>query len=253
MYYTYYSVALKGDPNLVRSNNNACYAQWVHQLDKLDRVVVHLALTEPLSGNSILKYTKQQVFRYLRALQRSGFKFTFSANNIMLKRVRTDLYDKVLPEANQEKDTICYNIDIDLTKCSHINAQIVMFCVRFLHEKTKIADAFLKFLDEDAKSKKKSDTTPFDKMLIAMRTNPGSGHSFGANSGYNLLLGKDGFKKYITDCKVTNGITSTLLPKTKSISYELSGDLHKVLIMIEKGDSFQEILKIYKEICLKYT
>lgn len=250
-YYCYYSVVHKNSTELVRSNNTACYAQWVHNLSKLDRVIVHLALTHPQDKSKILKYTQKEVFRYLRALQRSGLKFTFSANNPMPKLVLMDYYKKEL--LKQEVDTICYNIDIDLTKCSHINAQIVMFCVRFLHEKPGIADTFLRFLDDESKAKKKSGTTAFDKMLIAMLVSPGSGHSFGAYNSYNLLLGKDGFKRIITDSKVMDSTTSAQLPKTSIVSYQDANQIKLRNMVVNATHSFEEVLKTYKEQCAKYT
>ena len=125
-----------------------------------------------------------------------------------------------------------------------------MFCVRFLHEMPKIADAFLRFLEDDRLAKKKSGVQIFDKMLIAMLAHPGSGHSFGVYSAYNVLLEKEGFKRVIVDSKVINQITSKQLPKTRGCTQSVYTDLcNKVRAT---NTPFAEILKVYKEECVKY-
>lgn len=254
-----YSVIRRGATALERSSNMTCYAQWAHALSQVDKVVVHIPMSDVQTNNSChTDYTNKQLVRYFRALQRAGFQFKFSGNN-NVPPITTDYYGRLLkPECISKGHSYvkCYNIDIDLTKCSHMNAQIVMFCVRFLYEKTLISKTFLRFLDDERKAKKHSGSTIFDKMLIAMLCNAGAGHSFGANTGYNLLLSKERFKKVITDSKTINETTSRHMPKTIGgpAAYGEGSPGRRALtkMIVDATHPFEEVLKVYKEECAKY-
>ncbi len=254
-WYCCYSVVRKGTTELERSNNVACYAQWVHKLTDVDRVVVHIPMSDvPGNGAWHTEYSNKQIIRYLRALQRAGFKFKFSAKNILPKQSK-DYYGKPMVMSPTVPDIMCFNVDIDMSKCSHINAQLVMFCVRFLHEKVPISRTFFRFLNDERKAKKKSGVSIFNKMLIAMQAQPGSGHSFGANAGYNLLLTKEQFKEIITDSKIINTITSGQLPITKGgpsvYGYNPAGNPLPNMVK-DPNIPFEEVLKVYKAECAKY-
>lgn len=246
-WYCCYSVILKGTTNMVRSNNTACYAQWVTQLHLLDKVIIHISKSIPENGTYQTAYTNAQLIRYFRALQKGGLKFTFTSKGIALAMRHWDMYANKYKEG---ADVECFNIEIDVAANSHMNAQVTMHCMRFLYEKDVISAAFMRWLDEERALKKKTGISVFNKMLIAMIARPGSGHSFGANGAYNSMLSKEQMRTVITENPIKNPTTSVVMPKTRSCDGYAKGNLSK---MIEAKAPFVEVLKVYKEQCAKYT
>lgn len=248
-----YSVIKKGTTVLERSLNTACYAQYIHSLQTLDKAVIHIAMSLPENGTNQTVYTNKEIVRYFRALQRAGLQFKFNGNNI-IKRIYYDYYKHIIVE--QGDPIKCYNVEIDLTEHSHMNCQVIMHCVRFLYEGVAVPKAFLKFLDDDATAKKRSGEPIFNKILIAMLAKPGSSHSFGANQGYNLLLTKEKFKEIVTDNKLVSPTTSHVMPKTKisdDMYARLAPQRTELITMVRNGkEPFENILKLYKEECAKY-
>lgn len=246
-----YSVILK-DGTLKPIYRTNCYIAWITRLSELDKVIVHIPMSSPEneSNNQCTNYTDKQLIRYFRALQKGGLQFTFSGKNPLKITVYADFYSKAPP---RDVEVMCYNIECDLTKCSHMNAQVVMHCMRFLYEKYRdeISKAFFRFLDD-----KKSRVSVFNKMLLAMLASPGSGHSFGTNGGYNILLTREQFKQHITSNTAINPITSTQLPKIGiDGSMYATAPIGRVTITnaIKAGASFEDTLKLYNIECAKYT